>query len=235
VSAESAFQRPGLLAAALARVEVWLLEPAPRRAEPQPVEVPPRPVVAVIGLGSRCGATTVARALAVRLAAADPSGAAVVAGCEALSGFAPPGGSASRLAHRLEGSFATAGRLCLSESRDFAALAATTRPLAPLVLDVPRDRSPAAAASLADLTILVASGDGEPALAELACRSLVRPGREPLIVANRVADPSRWSGRAALVLPDSRAGARLAAAGWEARGPLGEAVSRLCDMCEAAA
>src|SRR4051812_49595518 len=74
-------------AIAVSRAERWLMEPPPprpRAAEPAP-EV--RPVVAVVGLGPRCGATTVARALAVELARRDRSGAALVSA--AVRGPAP--------------------------------------------------------------------------------------------------------------------------------------------------
>jgi hypothetical protein len=231
MSAESALRHPGLLAAALARAEAWLLEPAPPRVEPGSVELPTRPVVAVIGLCPRCGATTVARALAARLAAVDPCGAAVVVGSGAPSGFAPPSGPASRLARRLEGSFATAGRLCLSESCDLMALAGATRRLAPLVLDVSRSEAPSGSASLADVVVLVAEAGGEPSLAELAAASLPRA----VTVANRVRDRARWAGRPALLLPDSLPGARLALAGWEPRGPLRAAIGELASLCEAVA
>src|SRR3954470_7899097 len=68
----------GLLALVAARAERWLLEPAPprpRAADPLPEA---RPVIAVIGLGSRCGSTTIARALAVELARRGRSSAAIV-------------------------------------------------------------------------------------------------------------------------------------------------------------
>jgi hypothetical protein len=54
---------------ALAQLGAWLLEPLPERtAAAPPVE---RPLVAVVGLAPGCGTTTVARALAARLAARD--------------------------------------------------------------------------------------------------------------------------------------------------------------------
>jgi hypothetical protein len=231
-------ERPGLVAALLARAEAWLLEPAvsePRAA--RPAEPPVRPVVAVVGLAPRCGATTLARALAARLATGDPSRAAIVAGQGDAPAFAPAARAAARLAARVgSGGLGAqaAGRLCLASDGDHAGLAASARRLAPLVLDVARDRSPSGAASLADLTVLVAPGDGEPALAELAARSIARAGREPVTVASRADDPSRWSGRAVAVLPESRSGARLATAGWEPRGALGAAVAGLASLCEEA-
>ena len=238
MSADAAGRHPGLLAAALARAESWLLAPAPPKegiAERASAAGTMRPLIAVVGLSPGCGATTVARALAARLAARDPSSAAIVAGPDSAPPFSPVTPAAARLAKRVGSPVEAAGRLCLAHTDDYAALAVSARDLAPVVFDVPRDRSPAGAVSLADLTVLVAPRDAEPALAELASRPLERPGRKPLIVANRAADPSRWKERAQLMLPESRAGARLAAAGWEARGPLGAAVSRLGEVCEAAA
>jgi hypothetical protein len=229
-------RRPGLVAATLARAEAWLLEPAsPELVRQRPVELRARPVVAVVGLAPGCGASTLARMLAARLAGRDPSAAAIMAGRDPAPSFSPAGRAASRLAGQVSSSglpAEAAGRLCLARTDDLAGLTLAARGLAPLVLDLPRGRPAAEAASLADIAILVAAGDGEPALAELAARSLAWPGREPLTVVSRATEPSRWAGRAHLVLPESRAGARLAAAGWEPRGALGAAVARLAALCE---
>lgn len=235
--AESAGGRPGLVAAALARAEAWLFEPADVRTVAQPVVLPPRPIVAVVSLRGRCGATTLARALAARLAARDPGGSAVVAGSDHVIPPAPAVRTAARLAGQMNsgGSAArAAGRLCLTDVHDFASLASLWRRVAPLVLDVPPDVAPSGPSSLADLTILVAPGDGEPALAELAARSLSRLGGQPVIVVSRPDQPACWEGRAAVSLPHTRAGARLAAAGWDPPGPLGAAVAELGELCEAA-
>jgi hypothetical protein len=234
----AAVGRGTLLAAALARAEAWLLEPAPERAVTRPVELPPRPVVAVVGLGPRCGATTLARALGARLAGRDPGRAAIVAGAGEAPGFAPAGRAAAKLAARFRSGGVPArpaGRLCLLAAWDYAALSSSARGLAPLVLDVRRNGSAGVAASVADLTLIVAPASGEPALAELATRALGRAGREPLTVVARGADRSRWEGRASIRLPDSRTGARLASAGWEPRGALGAAVASIGALCEEAA
>jgi hypothetical protein len=111
-----------------------------------------------------------------------------------------------------------AGRLCLT------GLDAPTH-LAPLVLDL--QRADTTHVSLAHVAILIAPGDAEPALAELAARTL-----DALTVVTSTDDPSKWDGRAFLVLPHSRVSARLAAAGWEPRGAFGAAVARIADACE---
>jgi hypothetical protein len=126
------------------------------------------------------------------------------------------------------------GRLCLTDVRDFGALASLWRGVAPLVLDVPADLPPRGAASISDLTVFVAPGEGEPALAELACRAVAGGDRRSLIVVNRPDEPERWEGRTALALPHSRSASRLALAGWAPRGAFGAVVAELGSLCEAA-
>lgn len=238
MSARSAYaRRPGLVAAALAQVEAWLLEPLPERAAPaRPLERRSRPLVAVAGVTAGCGASTVARALAARLAAVDPGGAAVVAGALGAPPFAPAARAASRLRIRLGdagGDALAAGRLCLSRSSDIAGLVDAARPHAPLVLDI--GRGCADSALIADAVVVVAPPQAEPALAVLLAESMPVAGREPLVVVNRARGDGRWAGRSVLLLPESHAGARLAAAGWEARGALGRAICGLAGICDAAA
>lgn len=210
---------------------------APAVAEPaKAVELTVRPVVAIVGLAPGCGATTLARALAATLARRDHSGAAVVASLEEPVGSNLSTRPATRLASRLASSHSSAragGRLCLIAAADPAALAGSIAPLAPLVLDLPP--SGAAAASLAHLAIVVADGDAEPALAELAATTLTAGPTQALTVLGGTDDQRRWDQRAFLVLPRSRVGARLASAGWEPRGAFGVAVARIADACEQAA
>jgi hypothetical protein len=225
------------VAEALARAEAWLFEPVEVRPAGRPIALPPRPVVAVVGLTRRCGATTLARGLAASLAGCDPVGAAVVAGSLQVPPFAPAVRAASRLATQIGsggGLARAAGRLCLTDARDFGALASLWRGIAPVVLDVPTEVPPRGPASVADLTIVVAARDGEPALAELACRSIARGDQRALIVVSRPDEPERWEGRAALALPHSRSAVRLGAAGWAPHGAFGEAVAQLAELCEAA-
>ena len=231
MSAESAYRgRPGPLAATLAQLEAWLLEPLPEQAAAPAAQLPARPVITVAGLVPGCGATTVACALAARLAARDPGRAAIVVG--AGPSVAPVTGAAGRLRSRLHDeriAATAAGRLCFCHPREPEQMPELSR-LAPVVIDGPPGDSPSA-----DLTIVVAPADAEPALAELFALSLPPGGSEPLLVVNRAREDARWSGRATLFLPESHLGARLAAAGWEVRGALGPAMSRLADHCQAAA
>jgi hypothetical protein len=86
----------------------------------------------------------------------------------------------------------------------------------------------------AAVTIVVAPSDTEPALAELFASSLHTAG-EPLIVVNRSRADARWGGRAAVFVPESPLGARLAAAGRAPHGAMGRAIAQLAASCEAAA
>jgi hypothetical protein len=218
----------------LDRVGRWLVEPPPvpalldshaRVSMSQERVRPARPVVAVVGLAPGCGATTLTRALAAALARRDHTGAAIVAGAGQAPASKLSTRGAARLAARFSFSAQAAGRLCLI-SHDLDPAFAD---LAPVIGEV---AEPAAGAHL---TILVAPGALEPALAELAARNYAQTGREPLTVVTGVADSARWEERAFAFLPRSRVDARLAAAGWEPRGALAAAVARLVDACEEAA
>lgn len=204
----------------------WLVEPPPTPTAgdlgcpatkiPERAATPRRSVVAVVGLTRGCGATTVAWALAAVLARRDHSGTAIVVASEEPRGSALAVPAASRLAKRMNAS--ARGRLCITGTDPSVDLTS----LAPLVLDVPHGTVPSLPA---DLTILVVPGDAEPALAELAAKAL----DDPLTVDTRADDPSRWDGRAFAHLPHSRKAAWLAAAGWEARGAFGAAITKIAD------
>jgi hypothetical protein len=228
---------------AFARAAAWLVEPereqgtvgtfgspATQKAErerpaelhllPAPVEA--SPLVAVVGLAPGCGATTVARALAATLARRSHSGAAIVAGPGQPLGSRLATRPASRLANRLASIGRTArpmGRLCLTP------LDAPIPRIGAVVLDLPGGG--AAVAAAAQQVFLVAPGDAEPALADLAAQSL---GARTVVVSPD--EPSRWEGRALVTVPRSRLGARVAAAGWEPRGAFGRAIARIADACE---
>lgn len=226
-----------LAASALAAAAEWLIEPAeenePERT-PAPLEA--RPVVAVIGLAPRCGATTVARALGAQLAARDPGGACAVTSVAPAGAVALGLPSAARLARTLSplvGSRARAcGRLCLVERPDPTSLAGAARYLAPLVVDVDEVADASTAAALADHLVLVASPSTEPALAAVLAQSLRRVGPDPLTVLNRAGrDCERWAGRGAIALPEARMGAQLALAGREPLGGLGSAIAELSATC----
>jgi hypothetical protein len=89
-----------------------------------------------------------------------------------------------------------------------------------------------AAALTADAVLLVAPGSGEPALAELVARALRERFGSVSLVANRVGDRARWSGRAAACVPQSRLGAALAARGRRPPGAFGAALAELAALVE---
>ncbi|HYI99916.1 MAG TPA: hypothetical protein VEX36_09625 [Thermoleophilaceae bacterium] len=198
-----------------------------------------RPVIAVAGLGPRCGTTTIARALGAELALRDPVGATLVS-ADALTGGGLPLGTpaAARLTRALARVLPlhsrTVGRLCLTAcgGEHAASLADVAHELAPVVLDVGEPSQVAVAASLADAVVLVGSPGSEPALAVVLADSLRRVGPDPVVVLNRDRgeDDGRWDGRCALRLPESRMGAQLALAGREPRGQLGRATTELADL-----
>jgi hypothetical protein len=221
----------GFLAIAVARAERWLLEPPPPRphaAEPAP-DV--RPVVAVIGLAPRCGATTIARALAVELAQRDRSGAALASAKARGPAPALATAAARRLARGLPREVATAaGRLCLLDPDDPAIRElAYSRP-APLVLDVEHGRPPQGPVALADSSVLVAGPEVEPSLADVVAASLTRGGVVPPVVLNRAVEPGRWTDRGVLTIGESRLGARLALAGRDPTPGLAGPIAELADQ-----
>jgi hypothetical protein len=219
----------GIVAAALARAESWLLEPAPPAAVDLLAESTRHQVVAVVGRARRCGATTVARALAAELAARS-SGAAIVAG--AVGGPALPLGTpaAGRLARAFENARAC-GRLCLLATTDWERAAEAARERAPLVLDVRHGEPPGAAAAVADRVVLLGSPRVEPALAAVVAASLARTGPEPVVAVNRARPEGPWAGRPVVMLPESPAAARIALAGGQAPGAFGTAIGELADLC----
>lgn len=233
----------GPLAGVLASAIDWLIEPEEPVAPRPPGEVvierlEERPVVAVVGLRPRCGATTVARALAAELASRDSGGVAAVAAGGSAGGGVPLGlPAAGRLARTLApvsgGLPRACGRLCLVPGADRAQLAGATRYLAPLVLDVGDPAEAPVAASLAAAVVVVGGPEVEPALALVVAESLERVGPAPVIAANRsgLERGERWRQVAAVELPHARMGARLALAGREPRGELARAVGELADRC----
>lgn len=241
--------RTGLVGAALTKVEDFLLEPAepaepvqpgePGEAHfgPAPPQAPgPRPVIAVFGLARRCGATTVARALASELAARDPGGTGAVASRAAAGGLPLATPAARRLAERLEdvpgAATSAVGRLCLVEGADRAALSECARHLAPLVLDPGHVEIRQDGLDPVDRVLLVTTPRVEKALAAAAISCLRRAQVEPLLVMNMVRSSGERPNGAAAQLPFSRAGAQLALGGRQPRGELGRAVAALADLCE---
>jgi hypothetical protein len=221
------------MANALAAASEWLVDPADADAEPRRAQLGDRVAVAVVGLGPRSGATTVARALGAELALRDVGGACAVT---AATGSALPLGTAAagQLARALAGVGDTraCGRLCLVDAPDRVDLAGAALSMAPLVFDVAEPSEAAAVAVLAQRVVLVGGPRVEPALSSAMAASLARVGPAPLVVASRPAEDSRWGGRADIEIPHSRLGAQWASAGREARGALGLAVAALADLLE---
>ena len=222
----------------LRRAGEWLVEPAsevaPARTRTLAV-VPPRryPLVGVVGLARRCGATTIARALAAELASRE-DGAAVVAS-PARPAIVPLGssGPAARLVEALDGldDRRPAGRLCLAACDDAERLAAATREVAPAVMEVEPGSAAIDAAQVLDRIVLVASPSLEPALAAAVAETIAAVAESPFTIVNRADDHGPWLVHADVLVPDSRVGARLALAGREPRGWLGRAVEQVADLC----
>jgi hypothetical protein len=218
------------LAAVATRAERWLLEPAtprPRAAEPQPDM---RPVIAVVGLGVRCGTTTIARALAIEFAQRDRSGVAIVSAESRGPASALATASARKLARALpDDSAAAAGRLCLLEPDGPALRELTISRPAPVVLDVGHGRPPESPLALADSTVLVAAPWVEPSLADVVAASMTRDGVVPPVVLNRAVDLDGWAARHVLTIGDARLGARLALAGRDPTPGLARPIAELAD------
>ena len=191
------------------------------------------PVVAVVALAPRCGATTAARGLAAALARMDAGGAAIVIG------EPPPRAIASSSARRLSrtlrplvGPTHPVGRLCVATGDDLTAILDAVRDLAPVVVDAGPVAQAASAVARADAVVLVASGRTEPALAAVVARSLTRIGPEPWCIVSR-GQAQPWSGREAIHLPSSRLGARSASRGTVPLGEMGRALADLAARCGA--
>ena len=233
----SATRRGGVVSAALARAEGWLLEPAAPRVEAdRPDPLRRRAVVAVFGLAPSCGATVVARGLAAELGRRDDGAAAVwspvAVGATPLS--FPAAARLARTLAEVPGARTRAtGRVCLVECPDQLAVVDAARHLSPLVLDAGHASVGGAPAALADHVVLVARPGVEPALAPAVAAGVARVGPRPIVVLNRSVRTGAWERHAVLALPESRMGAGLALAGREPPGPLGRAIADLADLCGA--
>jgi hypothetical protein len=249
MSAHSASHRGGWLSALVAHVSEYVFEEVEETIEPEPAELEPYPVIAVVSAAPRSGATSVARMLAAELAVRG-DGAAIVATTSTPRRPAPPSRAAIRLATALTG-VADAhplGRLCVVATPtavpagepnaaapmgagpvDRQSVVAAARYLAPVVLDLSPDGSAAGIAALADRIAVVGGASGEPALLDAVAAVI---GGASLKVVNRAADPADWEHRVDVVLPESRLGARAAALGTRPLGALGSAISRLADALE---
>jgi hypothetical protein len=239
MSGVAAPRRGGLVAAALARVEEWLLDPVDEVAARSPVPPVEPPIVAVVPLAPRCGGTTIARGLAATFAARTADGAALVCGPSGSVALSLSTAGATRLAGKV-GDFIDAphrvsGRLCLVEGDPRIARAAALRHQTALVVEVPHGEDASEAAALADVTVLVAAGHTEPALAVVVGASLARSGPDPILVTGRATDEDPGPGEAVLRMPDARLASRIALAGREPPGALGATITELADRCAGAA
>ena len=229
----------GVVSAALARAEAWLLEPAGGGAGPSAPGPPPRPVVVVRGLGPRAGTSTIARLLAAALAHDDPAGAAVVVGrSRGGARLATPAASrlARGLAHAGCAGVRAIGRVCHVPDHNPLALAVEEAE-APVVVDVAHGSPPAEGLGHADLVVLVGSPAIESSLVEAVELSLALAGHVVEVVVNRV-EPDDLPGASRpgrLVIGESRLAAQLALGCREARGPFATPIADLAERCRAAA
>ena len=225
-----------LIAAALARAQGFLLEPA-AAVEPAPTAIAPAPLascgpvdVVVTGLSRRSGATTVAAGLAQALAVPGGRSAHLVSLRAEPGGArrAPPGVAAWELppalrdAEEVADYGATLGRLAAGGGE------------AAVVWDVRADDVARAARLMedCDAVVCVAAGSAEPALCTLVCEMLAERYGRVVLVANRVDDEGAWSRRAAVAVPDSRLAAILIARGRTPGGAVGASMSRLAALVE---
>jgi hypothetical protein len=242
--------RAGPVTALVARAEAWLLEPSNAGVDPasdsngrltpggegqeEPLRVPP--VVAVVGLGRGVGGTTVARALAGRLARSDPSGAAILFSEGPAPRPALAARSAAGLAEQLgelgcDGA-RTAGRLVLAPASEPLAPVAAERPAA-IVVDIRHGEGAAPALAIADHAALVARPDVEAALVATVERSLRAGGIGVTLVMNRsLGEPD--DGRA-VPIAESRLAARAALACRGPRGAFAAPIAELAERCLAEA
>lgn len=235
MSAHPGIGRRGLVAAVASQISSFLLDPPDTVVQPEPAELEPFPIIAVLSAAPRCGATTVARALAAELAVRADGAAVVSCRSGAGRGSAPPLRAAARLATALRGigdeRVRPAGRLCLLPGAAPAQLASAARYLAPVVLDVPPDGSAVVTAPFADRVVVVAAASDEPALTD-ALAGAVGGQHPPLRVVTRAVDSADRDTGDGVRLPEARMAARSALAGARPLGPFGRAIAELADALE---
>lgn len=225
-----------LLASALQRANGYLLEPpAAAVAEPE-IEIRPRQAppaglnVLLLGLTRPCGLSTLARSLAAQLAAGGARQGHVIS-----LGRSDHGSARTRTIHG-------GGRVwdvpsTLHDQQEVAEYGRLVSRLvgdATVVWDVPAteiERVKALPAALAP--VLVAPSASQPALAELVAETLSERFADLRVVANRVRSPDRWSGLAAVCIPESKLAAMLAIRGRRPGGEFGAAIGRLATLVRA--
>jgi hypothetical protein len=225
-----------LIAAALARAQGFLLEPAvaleppPVAGVPMPLEACKRLHVVVTGLSRGSGATTVAAGLAQALVVPRGRSAHLV------SLRSEPGASRRR-AHGVVGWELPPA---LRDPHEIADYGATLARLtagggeAALVWDVRADEVACAARVMeaCDVVVGVAEASAEPALCTLVSEMLADRYGRVLLVANRVREEESWSGRCAVAVPDSRLAALRITRGRVPVGAVGQAMSRIAALTE---
>jgi hypothetical protein len=226
-----------LIAAALARAQGFLLEPAVA-LEPQPLPAAvPAPIeahgpvhVVVTGLSRGSGATTIASGLTQALVVPGARSAHLVSLRRHAAGGrrGPRGVVAWELppalwnADEVADYGATLARLAAGGGR------------AAVVWDVRADDAARAARVMeeCDAVVCVADGSAEPALCTLVCDMLAERYGRVLLVANRVRDEESWSGRCAVAVPESRLAAMLIGRGRAVGGVVAAAMSRIGALAE---
>ena len=234
----------GVLAAALARAEAWLLEPpTPRVPRGRPIVPPGAAGGRVRGLARGCGASTVARALAVAFARWRPSGSGRGGG-RARAGRTPARGTRSGAAGAepgrrvgFDGARAT-GRVCLLGDDEPVAALVDALPCA-VVIDVAHGSPPAEGLGHADVAVWWRRLDVDTALvvaveASLATAGAPRGGRRQPGRPARAWRPGRGLCSGAVAIGESRLAAQLALGCREARGPLASPIAELAERCRTA-
>jgi hypothetical protein len=223
-----------LLAAALARAQGFLLEPAERPAPPVAAPFAPgaaEPVqVAVTGLSCGCGASTIAAGLALAL---------VIPGTRPshLVSFGPDGsGKRGNLGPVVRWELPPALREAdeLADYSTTLARLAGARAGAAVVWDVPSEEMGRAGGVVeaCDALVCVAEGSAEPVLCSLVRDMLAQRFGRVILVANRVREPEPWAGLCELLMAESRLTAALVARGRAPGGAMGEALGRLAAVVE---
>ncbi len=191
----------------------------------------------VVGLSGRCGATTVAKGLALVLAGAAGRSANLVS----LGTGSDDGASSSlgplrvwRVPRALTDPTEVAqyGAVVarIAGGRGMGTLPTAT------VWDIPASEASAGAEAMREVgtVIAVARGDSDPVLSELAVGMLADRHERVLLVGNRVASPDDWAERASVCLPESRLAARLIGRGRFPGSALADPLHRLAVLLEAA-
>lgn len=226
----------------LARIQDVFIERAPPAAEHPslPVDRSTAPTsdveLGVIGLSAGCGATTVAIGLALALAEAGRDGNLIALGGRK----AGAGGVPARLGPLRVWEVPEALRTP-SEIGQYGGIVtriAGGRGMGPsptaTVWDLGAQRASDGVEAICDVdkVVIVAHGDSDPALAQLAADMVAERHAHTVLVADRASPEASWQGRARLLVPDSRFGARQIARGRLTSGSMSEAFRELAALMQ---